>query len=98
MIKGQDVFKPSDHLSWKILEDRTVVIDEQEGKLFHFNDTGAMIWNALDGQKNVTEIARALQGCFDSSFAQLEKDTKKFVDYLFQLELIQKVEMNEAVR
>ncbi len=95
MIRDQDIFKPSAHLSWKILEDRTVVADEQEGKLFYFNDTGAAIWNSFDGQKHFAQIVRALQSGFDSPPPRLEKDAKKFVAYLFQMELIQKIKTGE---
>jgi len=48
--------------------------------LYRLNETGAFIWNAIDGKKSVSEIARLVADEFDVSQDEAERDTVDFIN------------------
>jgi hypothetical protein len=47
--------------------------------LYRLNATGAFIWNAIDGQKSIAEIARLVADEFEVDPDEAERDTLEFV-------------------
>ncbi|HME44295.1 MAG TPA: PqqD family protein [Syntrophorhabdales bacterium] len=49
-------------------------IGDMEDEIFTLNGTGRAIWDKLDGNKNLREIAKALVSDFKGSPGEIEKD------------------------
>jgi Coenzyme PQQ synthesis protein D (PqqD) len=47
--------------------------------IYNFNETGAFIWEQIDGRKSVTEVVEALRGEFEVAVEQAEKETSEFI-------------------
>jgi hypothetical protein len=47
--------------------------------LYRLNVTGAFIWNAIDGQKSIAEIARLVADEFEVDPDEAERDTMEFI-------------------
>ena len=52
------------------------------GSIYILNPLGAFIWQQLDGEKSLQEIAVIITGEFDVSAKQAESDLNYFVDEL----------------
>ncbi len=79
----------SSFLSWSETDGgKTVAVDSQEGKVYHFNDAAADIWRLLDGKNTLSDIVARLSQKYDCPQKKLEKDTSAFLSKLFQDDLI----------
>ncbi|HNX65226.1 MAG TPA: PqqD family protein [Bacteroidales bacterium] len=48
--------------------------------LYRLNETGAFIWNAIDGQKSVSELARLVANEFEVDPEVAMRDTVEFIN------------------
>ena len=87
-MKLETRYKPSSFLSWREIDGRTVAVDPQEGKAYHFNDVAATIWKSIDGHKSVAEIIERLAAHYESPAKKIQKDVISFLKELFQNDLI----------
>lgn len=55
------------------------------GSVFTLNETGAFIWNLIDGKKRVTEIREELLQQFDAPAERLEEDLTQLLDQLREI-------------
>ena len=53
-------------------------IGDADDELYTLNETGKAIWQVLDGQRNLGQIAAALAGQFNSSEDEIAKDVLGF--------------------
>lgn len=61
------------------LVDGIVAVD---GELFTLNQTGKAIWQNLDGQRTLREVADLLADQFDAPLATIENEVIRFVEEL----------------
>lgn len=78
----------SPQLIWRELDDGTVVVTPDEGKVRVLNRTGTSIWLQIDGQHSLTEIADHLVEDFEISQEQAVSDVTAFLTDLSQKGLI----------
>ncbi|MEM5790032.1 MAG: PqqD family protein [Syntrophobacteraceae bacterium] len=57
-------------------------IGDSEDELYTLNDTGQAIWQKLDGERTLGEVAQLLSLQFDIPLAQLEQDVLGFASEL----------------
>ena len=55
-------------------------IGDADDELYTLNETGRAIWQQLDGQRTMGEVAAALMQDFEASQAELEADVLGFAD------------------
>lgn len=75
-------------LIWRKLDDGTVVVTPDEGKVRVLNQTGTSIWLQIDGQHSLSEIVDQLVEDFDVSQEQAVSDVIAFLTDLSQKGLI----------
>ncbi len=56
--------------------------------IFNLNETGAMIWDRVDGQKSIRDIVSEIQAEYEVEADQLERDVISFVDEMTAAKLI----------
>lgn len=78
----------SPQLIWRELDDGTVVVTPDEGKVRVLNRTGTSIWLQIDGQHSLTDIAGQLAAYFEVSQEQAVSDVTTFLTELTQKGLI----------
>ena len=57
-------------------------IDDSEHEPYFLNSTGKLIWQRLDGQKNLMDIVKDLALVFNAPVDIIEKDVIEFVEIL----------------
>jgi hypothetical protein len=53
-------------------------IGDAEDELYTLNETGQAIWQRLDGQRTLKDVAVSIAGEFDAPLPELEKDVLGF--------------------
>lgn len=59
-------------------------IGDADDEIFSLNETGQAIWQQLDGQRTLGDMALALSDAFDVPLDQLEADVLGFADVMMQ--------------
>lgn len=69
--------------------DTVVILDEAGSELTSLNPVGSVIWHALDGRRDVTQLAADLVHHFDGvTEGQLAADIEAFVGELAAADLV----------
>jgi hypothetical protein len=86
--KGQvnltTICAPSDDVVAREIEGEIIIvplvagIGDAEDDLYTLNETGQAIWQKLDGQRTLKDVASALAGEFSAPLAELESDVLGF--------------------
>lgn len=77
-IPGDRVFAQDDDVLMTESGGVTVLMSMDSGKFVELNGTGSAIWELTDGQRDVAEIAHALQGRFEVDPAECLDDVREF--------------------
>jgi hypothetical protein len=56
--------------------------------IFNLNETGAAIWDKVDGKKSIKDIVAEIRGGYEVEGNQLERDVISFVDEMTEAKLI----------
>jgi hypothetical protein len=82
----------------RTIEDEIVIIPlvagigDEEDELYTLNETGQAIWQKIDGQRTLREVAALLAETFEGSLSELEADVLGFASELTRRGiLVQKV-------
>ena len=59
--------------------------------IYVLNETGAEVWQRLDGTRSVRDIADDLHAAYEVATEQLEQDLKGLIDDLLSIEAIHEV-------
>ncbi len=79
----------SDLVVFEVTDGRAVLLDASGTELITLNPVGTIVWNALDGTRDVDALARVLASEFpDVDPAQLVDDVRRFLDELGDLHLL----------
>jgi hypothetical protein len=57
--------------------------------IFCLNETGAVIWDLMDGKRNLRDIVSEIGGQFETAGKQLETDVISFVRDMVEFKLIE---------
>ena len=61
------------------MEDGTVVISPEEGKVRVLNEVAALIWESVDGCRDVGDIAKQVTVKYNVPIEQAERDVETFL-------------------
>lgn len=73
----------------RILPNEAVLVLPLQGKVEVLNAVGARIWQLLDGNRSLQEIASMLSVEYDVTLTQAEQDVEEFVQHLRDLKAVQ---------
>ncbi len=87
------VFKHADNIVTRKVMDETLLVPisgdlASMEELYTLNDTGAFIWEALDGTATLAEIARKLHQCYDAPPEEIQTDMLEIMSNLAEVGLI----------
>lgn len=57
--------------------------------IFNLNETGAAIWDKIDGKKSLKEIINEIEEEYEAEGQQLENDVFEFVNEMMEAKLIE---------
>lgn len=78
----------NESIQWKLIEDKAVLLDIDEGIVFELDEMATHIWLTIDGKKTGQDIVKDLIENFEVERAQAERDLYKFLKDLFRAEVI----------
>ena len=79
---------PSDDVVAREIEGDVIIIPlvagigDAEDELYTLNPTGKAVWEKLDGQRTLQDVAGALAEKFDATLPQIERDVLGFASEL----------------
>lgn len=89
----KEIYRPRSFLKTRETAGQTAAVDEQEGKIYEFNGSAALIWRSLDGKTTLRGIAAKLAQEYGRPVKQIETDAAAFIKYLIENDLIENVEL-----
>lgn len=70
-------------VTYEVVDDRVVLVDPAGTELVTLNPVGALVWQALDGERGPTALAVELHDRFtDVTVARLAEDIETFLQEL----------------
>ncbi|GMQ77646.1 MAG: hypothetical protein BMS9Abin02_0134 [Anaerolineae bacterium] len=79
----------SSTLIWRELDDGTVIVTPDEGKVRVLNRTGTAIWLMIDGSHSLVDITEKISREFEVSNEEASEDVDDFLTDLTRKGLIQ---------
>jgi len=91
----QQRYKRDDNFVFRQIENETILVPIRDnvgdmGSIYNLNAVGAFIWQQLDGEKQLREVAAMVTEEFDVSVEQAQLDLQDFVDQLEEIDAIKK--------
>lgn len=88
-----DVFQKAENIVTRKVMDETLLVPisgelASMDNLYTLNETGAFIWQALDGNRSLTEISSMLEQQYDAPLEVIQADTKEIAAGLSEAGLI----------
>ena len=80
--------KRSEDTASRMIDGEAVIVIPQKGVVTVLNETGAEIWQLLDGRNSVEDIINIISSEFDVSRDQAEKDTLDFIEELMEKDMV----------
>ena len=83
-ITMQTVCIPSENVVARVIEGDMIIVPlvagmgDADDELYTLNEAGQAIWQTLDGDKSLSQVAVGLAARFDSPAAEIEKDVLGF--------------------
>ena len=83
-VTMETICLPSEDIVARVIEGDIIIvplvsgIGDADDELYTLNETGKAIWQVLDGQRNLGQIAAALAVQFNSSEDEIAKDVLGF--------------------
>lgn len=77
-----------DRVLWRQLDDRILVLDVHRSRYLRLNESGSVLWQALDTPRRPDELVDVLTDAFDIDEQQAGADVAAFLRQLHRLELL----------
>jgi hypothetical protein len=97
MIKTDAVYQKNKKLPWRVIEDCLVIVHLQDETVISLNETGAELWNLIDGKHSVEELINYLTDNFEVDSQMALDDVHFFISYLLEKEVIHE-QNTESIR
>ena len=78
-ITPETIPAPDPQVVSRIVEGEAVLLHPVQGKVRVLNDVGATVWELLDSQRSIRQIATAISEQFDVDLHTAEADTLNFI-------------------
>ncbi len=70
----------SDKVASRVIDGEAVIVMLERQETIVLNSVGSRIWEIMDGEKNLNELAGTLTTEFDTTYEQALKDLVEFVE------------------
>lgn len=92
-VQVTDVFQHADNIVTRKVMDETLLVPisgelASMDNLYTLNETGAFIWQAMDGTRNLAEIGEMLEQQYDAPAEVIAADVLEVVNGLVEAKLI----------
>jgi hypothetical protein len=92
-MKFDSVYKKADNIVTRKVMDEILLVPisgdlASMDELYTLNDTGAFIWQALDGTRTLAEIGRQLEQEYDAPEEVIRADLREVMDGLIDVGLV----------
>ena len=84
-------FARDERISWRMIENEAVLVDQDEGELLRLNPIAAEIWQAIDGRRTIRDIVDHVCNSFEVSRRRAEKDIQRFLKKLVRREMAEEI-------
>jgi hypothetical protein len=66
----------------RVIDDERYVLNPETSELHAFNEVGARIWDLLNGERSLQDVAAAIADEYDIELESAEADVGEFVETL----------------
>ena len=92
-MKFDSVYRQADNIVTRKVMDETLLVPicgdlASMDELYTLNDTGAFVWQALDGTRTLAEISEQLEREYDTSLEIIKADVLGIIDGLASAGLV----------
>ena len=84
MEYSQSSFLRSGDVSWKILDDKCILLNLASGNYYTLNKVGRFLWESLDGKKKLGEICEEISDHYCMDAETVRKDIFEIMDDLLE--------------
>jgi hypothetical protein len=88
MISLDSLPVPAPDVIGQVVEHEVVLVLPERGEVKVLNESGARIWELIDGHRSVYEIAALIAQEYVTELAQVERDTLAFVQELSSRQMV----------
>ena len=78
-----------DHVVWKVVEERGILLNLEDGAYFEVNPVGLAVWQRCDGKTLLEEIVQAIAKEFRTSPDRARRDARPFIAELKRRRLLE---------
>ena len=75
-------------VAWRMIDGEAVIVTPADSMMHSLNEVGTRIWELMDGNRTVADIAAALQAEFEVDDKRVKADTVWFVECLAKKGLV----------
>ena len=96
-VNLESAYVPSQDIVAREIEGELIIvplvsgIGDMEDELYTLNQTGKAVWEKLDGQKRLKDIAKELNEEFEAPQGEIQKDVVGLVQELFKRKMVVEV-------
>ena len=96
MIDLNHRYRRNENFVFRRIEDETILVPIKDnvgdmGSIYSFNEIGALIWEHLDGERNLAAIKDKILNAYEVSSREVEADLSEFVTDLVEIEAVIRV-------
>ena len=88
----QRYYIDKDKITHRVVDSEVVILNLESGNYYTINETGAIIWKALDDKKCLSEILDLLKNEYQCAEEKdFEKDMEGLISFLEKENIIEKI-------
>jgi hypothetical protein len=92
-ISMNTILKKSENVVFRKIQDEYILVPivasaADVESIFNLNDTGAAVWEKIDGSKKLSDIITDIKAEYENEGEQIENDVMAFVNEMMEAELI----------
>jgi hypothetical protein len=91
VINDQQVLKKATDAPWNVIDEEAVLLNLDSGHYYILNETGCRIWELLDGESTVANIAGHIAEEFEVTEEVAVCDTARILEELLNEKLVEEV-------
>lgn len=78
----------ADNIAYRIIDGEAVIVDLKKSTFHTLNPVGSFIWEELDGQNTLKDIAKKLSQKFEVDLETSENDCVDFINDLLDKDMV----------
>lgn len=78
-------------IPWRVIDEKALVVNPATSLIYPLNATAAVIWQSLDGSRDIKGIAEIICGEFEVEHSQALADIRDFIGKLNEAGLVEDI-------